>query len=178
MANFISLENLLSEVESDYFDLCDRSDSSESESECEDSVEEHGNQEFEDFNATELTEEGQEAEHNEVLQAAPRTADDDTSEFNCSCTPSCFDTIDLDSCRNQLAYYKSLSKDQLDLVILGKISVMVNTSDTLGPGHKHKRKNRERTRCTYSYEGQSREPTMIVPSHPMVISYVHNLLVL
>lgn len=75
------------------------------------------------------------------------------SNYRCKCKANCLSNYNRDTLSLQKLFYTSLSKDELDLVVLGKVSTSINTSVTLGKEHKHKEKARERTRCHFNHEG-------------------------
>lgn len=70
----------------------------------------------------------------------------------CSCK-DCTSRIDSDSVDLLRTRNLSLEKTELDLVILGKLAVMTNTSAEVGKASKHTQKQRMKARCSYSHEG-------------------------
>lgn len=76
------------------------------------------------------------------------------SKFKCPCKSNCISKFNLDTLLGQLVYYESLTSAEKDMLVLGKISVTLHTSSSVGPQSKHKQKQRERTRCEFKHEGR------------------------
>ena len=80
------------------------------------------------------------------------------SEFlanGCGCAKKCykfFDTEHYQDIRDQCA---ELSKDELDLVLLGQIMANINIATVVGPQSKHTPTGRKRPRLSYSHQGRS-----------------------
>lgn len=83
------------------------------------------------------------------------TIPDVVSNFKCSCKAgNCLSKFSAENINLQLIYYTSLSKSELDLVLLAKVSTFLNTSASVGKSSKHKEKQREWTRCEFTHEGK------------------------
>jgi hypothetical protein len=70
------------------------------------------------------------------------------SKFKCPCKSNCISKFNLDTLLGQLVYYESLTSAEKDMLVLGKISVALHTSSSVGPQSKHKQKQRERNSNT------------------------------
>ena len=75
------------------------------------------------------------------------------STFRCKCATNCLTNFDISSLLDQMVFYESLTTSERDVMILSKVSVVINTSATHGKTHKHKERERKRTRCDYAHEG-------------------------
>lgn len=80
------------------------------------------------------------------------TTDDLRPEFNCKC--NCRRKFDPSYIKSQKTYNTAMTKTQLDLVLMGKISNMINLSETLGPSHNHKEVRRAKSRCIFRYHSE------------------------
>ncbi|XP_067943168.1 uncharacterized protein [Watersipora subatra] len=73
---------------------------------------------------------------------------DEIISFNCKC--DCINKFDRTLISSQLTFNKGMSKTELDLVIMGRISTCVDDGNTTKP-FKHKEKIRKRARCNFRY---------------------------
>ena len=72
--------------------------------------------------------------------------------FACKC--NCFQKFDISYISNQLSYNQSMTKSELDLVVMGRISSLISVGATHGPKHKHKEVPRIKSRCEFRYHSK------------------------
>ena len=85
--------------------------------------------------------------------AAPSSPVDLRRAANCTCPAStCIDAFDTESIETLRLTNASLDKDQLDLLLLGKISSVISRH-AMTTRSRHVQTERRRSRCTYAHEG-------------------------
>ncbi|XP_067939703.1 uncharacterized protein [Watersipora subatra] len=75
-------------------------------------------------------------------------------QAGCKPTCGCIARFEVSNIRMIRTVNQSLAKESRDLIILGKISAIIDMSETTGKKHKHKEMQRERDRCNFAHEGQ------------------------
>lgn len=85
------------------------------------------------------------------VNASNTQPNDNDEQFNCKC--KCSDSFDQDSLSLHRAYASSLTKQELDLMILSKVSTFINNGGQTNCSKRWKQSERKRSRCNFHHEG-------------------------
>ncbi len=86
-----------------------------------------------------------------------RSANEKLDEFisrGCRCAKKChlqFSKKDYEGKRDEANY---LTREELDMMLMGKIMALTQCSDVVGPSHRHAPTQRKKTRATFFHQGK------------------------
>ena len=72
----------------------------------------------------------------------------------CGCAKSCLSQFTTEQIIDSRADCMELTREELDLVILGELHASINTSETRGPDSKHKLAQRQRSSVAHTHRGK------------------------
>ena len=72
----------------------------------------------------------------------------------CTCGRPCMSQFTQDHVLDSWRDCQELSRDKLDMVVLGQLHGSMNLSESCGPNHKHKAAQRQRSSVAYTHRGK------------------------
>ena len=83
--------------------------------------------------------------------------EDQLDEFlvrGCCCVSKCYQLFDRAEYERRRDEANELSRDELDMVVLGQIMAFTCTDSVVGPSHKHTPTQRRQTRVNFFHQGK------------------------